>query len=60
MNGTPVNNVSEYSAALREGINPVSVLRFGATDYALLDAAIDSSLGRLALLGLNDEAAEAD
>ncbi|MBR3273339.1 MAG: TIR domain-containing protein [Clostridia bacterium] len=60
VNGTPVNNVSEYSAALREGINPVSVLRFGATDYALLDAAIDSSLGRLALLGLNDEAAEAD
>lgn len=58
--GEPVRNYGEYSAAVAgDGRYTVSILRFTAKGYELTEATIvkgDKTLGRIALLGLIDEA----
>ena len=56
VDGAAVRSFSEYSAAVDgDGTHAVRILRFGANGHELLEGIIDNSLGRIALLGLNDD-----
>ena len=56
VDGNSIHNFSEYNAAI-EGGGPfsVSLLRFKDSGYELIESVIDSSLGRLGLLGLTED-----
>ena len=55
LNGQPVCDFGDYDAAVDGGTYVASVLRFSEQGYDLLEATIDTSLGRLALRGLAEE-----
>lgn len=56
VDGDFIHNYTEYTAAVAEdGVHPVKILRFTAAYYELLDSVIDTSLGRIGMLGLNDD-----
>ena len=54
--GKPVRNYTEFSNAVsEEGTYPIKLVRFTETGYELLESVFDTSLGRLAILGLTDD-----
>lgn len=56
VDGSAVCNYKEYTANVaEEGVTPVKIIRFKSVGYDIVDSVIDKSLGRIGLLGLNDE-----
>ena len=56
VDGQLIHNYTEYKEGISEiGVHPVKILRFHISGYDLLDSVIDTSLGRIGVLGLNDE-----
>ena len=56
VDGNFVHNFTEYDEAIEgDGTFSVNILRFTDSGYDLVESAIDSALGRIGLLGLNEE-----
>ena len=56
MDGNFVHNFTEYDEAIEgDGTFSVNILRFTDSGYDLVESAIDSALGRIGMLGLNEE-----
>ena len=56
VDGKAVHNSTEYDEAIKGGgMRSVKILRFTDSGYELVEAAIDSELGRIGLLGLIGE-----
>ena len=56
VDGNFVHNFTEYDEAIEGGGTfSVNILRFTDSGYDLVESAIDSALGRIGLLGLNEE-----
>ena len=55
VDGELIHNYMEYNEHVSsEGVHPIRILRFRASDYELVDSVFDTNLGRLGVIGLND------
>ena len=55
IDGQLIHNYTEYKDSISEdGIHQIKILRFSDSSYELLDSVIDTSLGRIGVIGLND------
>ena len=61
VDGNTIRNHTQYTEAIAEkGVHSIRLIRFGSMNYEIIDSVIDTSLGRIGLYSLNDEAIQSE